>query len=94
MAANTTIYSAMQKSSELATLTPHRFVRIAGIVTVVSARHCSGISCDARDETGNSNVIVRDEVQQRYREALLSASVLLVKAWLNESNVTHVIAAN
>ena len=94
------LFRQCKKSIELATLTQHRFVRVAGLVT---GRQRPGtatgiIFVTLEDETGNSNVIVRNEVQQRYREALLSATVLLVKGVvemhhsLETNKVIHIVA--
>ena len=45
------------------------------------------------DETGNINVIVWKDLQQRYRQALLSSKLLLVKGIMECKNeVIHVIA--
>ncbi len=47
----------------------------------------------AEDETGNINAIVRDEVQLRCRDALLKATLLLVKGVVETNQgVTHVVA--
>ena len=94
------LFRQCKKSIELATLTQHQFVRVAGLVT---GRQRPGtatgiIFVTLEDETGNSNVIVRNEVQQRYREALLSATVLLVKGViemnhsLETTKVIHIVA--
>jgi error-prone DNA polymerase len=89
------LFRQCKKHSELATLTHRRFVRIAGIVT---GRQRPGtetgiIFITLEDETGNSNVIVREEVQKRCRDALLSATVLLVKGVLEmNQTVIHIVA--
>lgn len=89
------LFRQCKKHSQLATLTQHRFVRIAGIVT---GRQRPGtetgiVFVTLEDETGNINVIVRDEVQQRCRDALLSATVLLVKGVLEmNQSVIHIVA--
>jgi error-prone DNA polymerase len=80
---------------ELLTLSNHRFVRVAGIVT---GRQRPGtetgiVFITLEDETGNTNIIVREDVQRRCREALLKATLLLVKGVLETSQgVTHVLA--
>jgi len=80
---------------ELGSLSQHRFVRVAGIVT---GRQRPGtasgiVFVTLEDETGNINIIVRSEVQQRCRHALLQAQLLLVKGIVESSQgVTHVLA--
>jgi error-prone DNA polymerase len=80
---------------ELTALSQNRFVRVAGIVT---GRQRPGtasgiIFLTLEDETGNINVIVRSEVQLRCREALLKATLLLVKGVMEtHQGVTHVLA--
>ncbi|MDB6061635.1 MAG: polymerase subunit alpha [Verrucomicrobiaceae bacterium] len=74
---------------------PNRFVRVAGLVT---GRQRPGtesnlIFITLEDETGNTNVIVREPIQQRYREALLKARVMMVKGVVESSQgVVHVTA--
>ncbi|MFT3930123.1 MAG: error-prone DNA polymerase [Spongiibacteraceae bacterium] len=89
------LFRQCKKSIDLKDLTPHRFVRVAGIVT---GRQRPGtetgiIFVTLEDETGNSNVIVREDVQLRCREALLSASILLVKGIVEmNQSVIHIVA--
>jgi error-prone DNA polymerase len=70
-------------------------VRIAGIVT---GRQRPGtasgvIFITLEDQTGNTNVVVWENLQQRYREALLKAKLLLVKGVVEtDQAVVHVIA--
>ena len=46
------------------------------------------------DETGNVNVIVWPAVQERYRQALMTAQLLLVKGTVeSREGVVHVIAS-
>ncbi len=71
------------------------FLRIAGLVT---GRQRPGtasgvIFLTLEDETGNTNVIVCRDVQDRHRAALLGARLLLVKGVLeHRHSVCHVIA--
>jgi error-prone DNA polymerase len=45
------------------------------------------------DETGNSNIVVWQRTQQRFRQALMNAQLLLVKGIVEtKDNVTHIIA--
>jgi len=89
------LFRQCKKSAELAQLTQRRFVRVVGVVT---GRQRPGtasgiIFVTLEDETGNSNIIVRNDVQTRCREALLSATVLLVKGVIEmNQNVVHIVA--
>ena len=80
---------------ELIELNQHRFVRVAGIVT---GRQRPGtasgiVFVTLEDETGNINVVVRTDVQQRCRHALLQAQLMLVKGIVESSEgITHVLA--
>jgi error-prone DNA polymerase len=70
-------------------------VRVAGIVT---GRQRPGTTTGVvfitlEDETGNMNVVVWKDVQERCRDALLKAKLLMVKGLVEtDHNVTHVIA--
>ena len=45
------------------------------------------------DETGNSNIVVWPRVQDRFRKALMTAQLLLVKGTVEtRDNVIHIIA--
>ena len=84
-----------KRHRDLQTLAHGRFVRIAGIVT---GRQRPGsasgvVFLTLEDETGNSNIVVWKDVQQRCREALLKARLLMVKGIVETgSAVIHVIA--
>ena len=79
----------------LAALDGARFVRVAGLVT---GRQRPGTASGVlfltlEDETGNINVIVWRDRQERFRTALLRARLLLVKGVLeSRDGVAHVIA--
>jgi error-prone DNA polymerase len=83
------------RQQELTALRSGRFLRIAGLVT---GRQRPGtasgvIFLTLEDETGNTNVIVWKDVQERCRPALLGARLLLVKGVLeHRHSVCHVIA--
>ena len=70
-------------------------MRIAGLVT---GRQRPGTASGVlfltlEDETGNSNVVVWQRTQQHFRQALMSAQLLLVTGIVEtKDNVTHVIA--
>jgi len=93
------IFESCKKHSELITLGQSRFVRVAGLVT---GRQRPGtetgiIFLTLEDETGNTNVIVREDVQLRCREALLKAQIMLVKGVIETVGegsqcVVHVLA--
>ncbi len=88
-------FSRCKRHSELPSV-PHKgFVRIAGLVT---CRQRPGTASGVlfltlEDETGNSNVVVWPRVQANFRQALMSARLLLVKGTLETTDgVTHIIA--
>src|SRR5690606_2098617 len=89
------IFRQCKKHDDLAALAQNRFVRVAGLVT---GRQRPGtasgiVFVTLEDETGNINVIVRNEVQLRHREPLLTARVLIVKGVIETSQgVVHVVA--
>jgi error-prone DNA polymerase len=84
-----------KRALDLAELNHGRFVRIAG---VVSGRQRPGTASGVvfltlEDETGNINVVIWKSVQQRFRQALLAAKLLLVKGVLEcQHGVIHIIA--
>ncbi len=84
-----------KRQEDLIHLNNHRFVRVAGLVT---GRQRPGsasgvVFLTLEDETGNINVIVWKDLQQRYRQALLASKLLLVKGIMECKNeVIHVIA--
>ena len=72
-----------------------RFVRIAGLVTCRQRPgSASGVLfLTLEDETGNSNIVVWQRTQQQFRQALMSAQLLLVTGIVEcKDNVIHVIA--
>ncbi|MES2919323.1 MAG: error-prone DNA polymerase [Pseudomonadota bacterium] len=83
------------RAADLPQLPDGRFVRIAGVVT---GRQRPGTASGIlfmtlEDETGNSNVVVRVDVQQRCRQALLGSHLAEVKGTLeNRDGVVHVLA--
>ncbi len=73
----------------------NRFVRIAGLVTCRQRPgSASGVLfLTLEDETGNSNIVVWKSTQQHFRQALMSAKLLLVKGTLEtKDNVIHIVA--
>lgn len=88
-------FTRCKKHTELADMSSGRFVRVAGLVT---GRQRPGtargtIFLTLEDETGNTNVIVWQSVQQRFRQILLISKLLLVKGRLEtKDTVVHVIA--
>ena len=88
-------FNRCKRYTELAQLGNNRFVRIAGLVTCRQRPgSASGVLfLTLEDETGNSNVVVWQRTQQQFRQALMSAQLLLVKGTLEtRDDVTHVIA--
>ena len=80
---------------QLQALNSGRFVRVAGLVT---GRQRPGTASGVlfltlEDETGNINVVVWRDRQERFRKALLRGQLLLVKGVMeSRDSVIHVIA--
>ncbi|MBK6508762.1 MAG: error-prone DNA polymerase [Haliea sp.] len=84
-----------KRHADLAALGNKRFVRIAGLVTCRQRPgSASGVLfLTLEDETGSSNIVVWQNTQQHFRQALMSGHLLLVKGIVeNKDNVIHVIA--
>lgn len=92
---NHPVFKQCKRQEDLKTLNTNRFVRVAGLVT---GRQRPGTASGVvfltlEDETGNINVIVWKDLQQRFRQALLSSKLLLVKGVMECKNeVIHIIA--
>ncbi|MFP5383733.1 MAG: OB-fold nucleic acid binding domain-containing protein, partial [Gammaproteobacteria bacterium] len=88
-------FNRCRRAAELATLSSGRFVRVAGVVT---NRQRPGTASGVlfvtlEDETGNVNLVVWKNVQERCRRALLDARILLVKGTVEaKDGVVHVMA--
>lgn len=91
-----------QRAADLLTINEGRFIRIAGLVT---CRQRPGTASGVlfitlEDETGNSNIVVWKNVQERYRQQILRGTLLLVKGKLQrtghieagETPVIHIVA--
>ena len=88
-------FNRCKRHSDLAQLGNNRFVRIAGLVTCRQRPgSASGVLfLTLEDETGNSNIVVWQRTQQQFRQALMTAQLLLVNGTVEtKDNVTHVIA--
>jgi len=88
-------FNRCKRHSELAELGNNRFVRIAGLVTCRQRPgSASGVLfLTLEDETGNSNIVVWKRTQEHFRQALMTAKLLLVKGTLEtKDNVIHIIA--
>ncbi len=88
-------FNRCKRHSDLAALGNKRFVRIAGLVTCRQRPgSASGVLfLTLEDETGNSNIVVWQRTQQHFRQALMSAQLLLVTGIVeSKDNVIHVIA--
>lgn len=85
------------RASDLFTLNSGRFVRLAGIVT---GRQRPGSASGVlfmtlEDETGNTNVIIWQHLQQRRRQAVLTSRIVMIKGVIEcKDNVIHVIAGD
>lgn len=83
------------RAIDLPHLNHGRFVRMAGVVT---GRQRPGtaqgiIFLTLEDETGNTNVVVKTDVQDRCRKALLQSRIALIKGTVeNREGVVHVLA--
>ena len=88
-------FTQCKRAQDLPDLNHGRFVRIAGLVT---GRQRPGSAAGVvfmtlEDETGNINIVVWKDVQQRFRQALLAAKLLLIKGVMEcKDGVIHVIA--
>ncbi len=92
-----TPFNRCKQASQLVELNQGRFVRVAGIVT---GRQRPGtasgvIFLTLEDETGNINVIVWKQLQERCRQTLLTGKLLLIKGTVeSDESVIHVIAGD
>ncbi len=88
-------FNRCKKQDELHLVGNGRFVQVAGLVT---GRQRPGtakgtIFLTLEDETGNINIIVWKDTQKHFRQALLTAQLLLIKGRLEtKDNVVHIIA--
>lgn len=92
-------FDRCKKQAELIQVGHGRFIQVAGLVT---GRQRPGtakgtVFVTLEDETGNINVIVWSSSQERFRQALLTSKLLLVKGRLEISReqpqpVIHVVA--
>ena len=88
-------FNQCRKYSELSGLGNNRFVRIAGIVTCRQRPGTASgvVFLTLEDETGNHNVVVWPKIQDQFRQALMTAQLLLIKGTLEcRDGVMHVIA--
>ena len=88
-------FNRCKRHTDLAALGNNRFVRIAGLVTCRQRPgSASGVLfLTLEDETGNSNIVVWQRTQQQFRQALMTAQLLLIKGTVEtKDNVIHVIA--
>ena len=89
------LFKNCKRNCDLSHLNHKQEILIAGIVT---GRQRPGtasgvIFITLEDETGNSNVVVWKNIQERFREALLKSQFLLVQGVLEkEGDVVHIIA--
>jgi error-prone DNA polymerase len=89
------IFRQCKRHADLAELGHRRFVRIAGLVTGKQRPGTASgvVFLTLEDETGNSNVVVWQNVQKNCRQALLKAQLLMIKGVVEtDGAVVHVIA--
>ncbi|BFM04898.1 error-prone DNA polymerase [Halioxenophilus aromaticivorans] len=90
-------FNRCKKAAELNTIHHGGFVRVAGLVT---GRQRPGTAkgvlfLTLEDETGNMNVVVWKTTQERYRSALLTSKLLVIKGTVEtDGDVIHVIAGD
>lgn len=90
-------FNRCKKTSELNTIHHGGFVRVAGLVT---GRQRPGTAkgvlfLTLEDETGNINIVVWKTTQERYRTALLTSKLLVIKGTVEtDGDVIHVIAGD
>jgi len=88
-------FSRCKSSTQLMEIDNRRFVRVAGVVT---GRQRPGtesgvVFVTLEDETGNMNIIVWGNVQERYKRELLTAKLLMVKGLIETKHgVIHIVA--
>ncbi|MFV8819552.1 error-prone DNA polymerase [Haliea sp. E17] len=88
-------FDRCKRHADLAHIGNHRFVRIAGLVTCRQRPGSAAgvVFLTLEDETGNSNVVVWKQTQERFRQALLGGQLLLVTGTVEcKDGVIHVIA--
>ena len=88
-------FDRCKRHTDLPALGNNRFVRIAGLVTCRQRPgSASGVLfLTLEDETGSSNVVVWKRTQEQFRQALMTAQLLLVTGTLEARNgVIHIIA--
>jgi error-prone DNA polymerase len=89
------LFRQCKRHSDLAEMGHQRFVRMAGIVTGKQRPGTASgvVFLTLEDETGNSNIVIWKNVQERCRQALLKAQLLMVKGVIEtDGAVVHVIA--
>ncbi|MFT5038186.1 MAG: error-prone DNA polymerase [Flavobacteriaceae bacterium] len=89
------VFRQCKRHSDLAELGHQRFVRMAGIVTGKQRPGTASgvVFLTLEDETGNSNIVIWKSVQQRCRQALLKAQLLMIKGVIEtDGEVVHIIA--
>lgn len=89
-------FSQCRKQTELINMGSQRFIRTAGLVTCRQRPGTASgvVFLTLEDETGNINVVVWPKIQERFRAALMTAQLLLVKGTVeSRDGVTHVIAS-
>lgn len=89
-------FSQCTPQKELIRLGNHRFVRIAGLITCRQRPGTASgvVFLTLEDETGNMNVIVWPAVQERYRQALMTSQLVVIKGTVEaRDGVVHVIAS-
>ncbi|GMG87224.1 error-prone DNA polymerase [Biformimicrobium ophioploci] len=100
-------FSRCTRAADLAKLTHGRFVRICGLVTCRQRPSTAAgvLFMTLEDETGNSNIVVWEGVQERHQREILRGKLLLIKGTVQRTEsrfadgvettpVIHVVAGN
>ena len=86
---------AILTCAELCSLENNSFASVAGFVIVkqMPSTAKGTVFLTLEDETGNSNIIIWKNIQEKFREALLRSQFLMVKGFIEkEGIVIHIIA--
>lgn len=91
------LYRQCKTAQDLLGINHGRFVRVAGLVT---GRQRPGTASGVlfmtlEDETGNTNVVIWQALQERYRAAIMHGRLLYIKGVVErEGRVVHLIAGH
>lgn len=90
-------FAECTRATELARIPHGGLVPIAGVVTGRQRPSTGGgiVFMTVEDETGNTNVLVRMEVQERRRKAILGSHIVVVNGIFEiNQRIAHVLAGS